>query len=177
MASGDTLIVLMPASFGDNVTNESAVFDTFSAPTGTHLVLKFNGYSADTGQADQTAIAACALPAHYDGGGVNVVPWYTTDGVEGDPIQWQVAFAGYSDLDEVDTGTGNTDFGTATNITDTPSTTAYVLNKTSPGSISHANLGSPSSGDMMRFKINNNYNHDTGATDNLLLMRVVITEQ
>ena len=177
MASGDTLFVFTNVDYNSNPTNEYATQDTFTTTTGIRGVMKFNGYSTDTGQADQTAIAAAAMPAHYDGGGVNVVPWYTTDGVEGDPIKWQVAIEGLSDGDEVDTGTGNPDFGTATDITDSPSTTAYVINKCSPGSISHANMGSPSAGDPIRFKINNDFNYDTGASDNLLLERVVITEQ
>lgn len=174
MASGDTLFVFTATDFNANPTTNYATFDTFAATTGIRPVLDFIGSG---GSADETAIALCAIPAHYDGGGVNVVVWYSPDGTQADPVQWQVAFEGLSDGDETDTGTGNPDFGTATNITDTPSAVAYTIAKTSAGAISHANMGSPAVGDAMRFKINRNYDHDTGASDDCQLHRVVITEQ
>ena len=114
-------------------------------------------------------------PAHYDGGGVNVVVWYSTDGTAVGAVEFEVSFEVVQDDD--DTDAGGQDFGTATNIADTPATaTANYVNKTSPGSISHSNCGSPSSGDACRFRIVRDYDHATN-TDDVQLLQVVITEQ
>ena len=171
MASGDTIFSFGPADFNNNPTSNYATLDTYAAATGVRMVLDFDGSAAN-----ETAIAGnLNWPAHYDGGGVNVVVWYSTDGTAVGAVEFEVSFEVVQDDD--DTDAGGQDFGTATNIADTPATaTANYVNKTSPGSISHANCGSPSSGDACRFRIVRDYDHATN-TDDVQLLQVVITEQ
>ena len=74
-------------------------------------------------------------------------------------------------------GAGGQDFGTLTNIPDTPSTaTADYINITAAGAISHVNCGSPSAGDGMRLKITLDHDHSTNS-DVIQLHKVVVTEQ
>ncbi len=169
MAAGDTLAIFLPRA-ADLPSSNYATFDTYAAATGIRMVLDFDGSAAN-----ETAIFAGNWPAHYDGGGVNVVLWYSTDGTDVDAVQFEVSFEVVQDDD--DTDAGGQDFGTATDITDTPATaTANYINKTSPGSVSHANCGSPSSGDAFRLKITRDYDHAAN-TDDAQLHRVVVTEQ
>ena len=169
MASGDTLAVFAAA---DNVPPSSAyaTLDTYAAATGVRSVLDFDGSAAN-----ETAIFPFSWPSHYDGGGVNVTIWYSTDGTDVDAVQFEVSFEVVQDDDDSDAA--GQDFLTVSNITDTPATaTANYTNKTSAGSVSHANCGSPAVGDAGRCKITRDYDHAAN-TDDVQLHRVVVTEQ
>ena len=169
MASGDTLFVFTPAD-NEPPSSNYATADTYAGATGTRLVLDFDGSAAD-----ETAIFSGVWPAHYDGGGINVVCWYSMDGTDADAIQFELSVEVIQDDD--DTDSGGQDFGTATDLTDTRATaTANYVNKTAAGAISHANCGSPSVGDAMRLQVTRDYDHAAN-TDDLQLHRVVVTEQ
>jgi len=171
MASGDTLFIFLPQ---DNVPPASnfATVDEFAAATGYRQVLDFIGSG---GSADEAAIFESVWPSHYAGGGVNVVIHYSTDGTSVGAVQWEVSIEVTQDLDDQDAA--GQDFGTATDITDTPSTaTANILDITAAGAISHVNCGSPAVGDGMRLKVARDHDHATN-TDDAQLHRVVVTEQ
>ena len=168
MASGDTLFAFFPSG---NLppTASFATLDTFAGATGVRLVLDFRG---DTG--DETAIFEGYFPAHYAGGGVNVVIDYSTDGTDADAIEFEVSIESLQDNDDQDAG--GADFGSATNIADTPQTnTANFLNRTAAGAITHTNCGSPSIGDRMRLKVTRDYDHAANA-DDVQLHGVYVTE-
>jgi hypothetical protein len=171
MASGDTLFSFGPADFNSNPTSNYATLDTYAAATGIRTVMDFDGSAAN-----EIAIAGnLNWPSHYDGGVVNVVVWYSTDGTSVGAVRFQVSFEVVQDND--DTDAGGQDFGTATNIDDTPATaTANFINETAAGAISHVNCGSPSPGDACRFKIERDFDIATN-TDDVQLLQVVITEQ
>lgn len=169
MASGDTLAVFLPIAASLPSTNY-ATFDTYAAATGVRRVLDFDGSAAN-----ESCFFEGNWPAHYDGGGINVVLWYSTDGTDVDAIEFEIAVEVVQDDD--DTDAAGQDFGTATNLADTPATaTANYINKTSAAAISHANCGSPSAGDAFRLELIRDYDHAAN-TDDVQLHRVVITEQ
>lgn len=171
MASGDSLFVFTPNSAMPPASNY-ATFDTIAAATGNRFVLDFIGSG---GSADESAIFESIWPSHYAGGGINVVLHYSTDGTSVGAVQWEVSVEVTQDGDDQDAG--GQDFGTATDITDTPSTaTANILDITAAGAISHANCGSPSPGDGFRLKVTRDHDHAAN-TDDAQLHRVVITEQ
>lgn len=171
MASGDTLFIFLP---GDNIPPDSnyATLDVIAAATGNRECLDFVGSG---GSADEAAIFEGVWPSHYDGGGINVVIHYSTDGTSTGAVQWEVSVEVVQDADDQDAG--GQDFGTPTDITDTPSTaTANVLDITAAGAISHVNCGSPSAGDSMRLKVARDHDHAAN-TDDAQLQRVVVIEQ
>lgn len=170
MASGNTLFIFIPK---DNVPPSSnfATLDLITAATGFREVLDFIGSG---GAADETAIFESAWPSQYAGGGVDCVVHYSTDGTSVGAVQWEVSIEVVQDADDQDAG--GQDFGTLTDITDTPGTaTANILDITAAGAITHANCGSPAVGDGMRFKITRDFNHATN-TDDAQLSKVVVTE-
>ena len=170
MASGDTLFVFMPQGNIPPSTN-FATLDLIAAATGFRTVLDFIGSG---GSVDEVAIWEDAWPSQYGGGGVDVVVHYSTDGTDVDIVQFEVSIEVLQDTDDQDAA--GQDFGTATDITDTPSTaTANILDITTAGAISHANCGSPAIGNGMRFKIARDHDHAAN-TDDVQLSKVVVTE-
>lgn len=168
-ASGDTLFVFVAQSNVPPSTN-FATLDTFAAATGFRLVLDFDGAAAN-----ETAIFASVWPAQYAGGGINVYIHYSTDGTDVDAVQFEVSCE--QTEDNVDQDAAGADFGTATDITDTPATaTANFKNITAAGAISHANCGSPAPGDGFRLKVTRDYDHAAN-TDDVQLHRVEVQEQ
>lgn len=170
MASGDTLFVFIPK---DNVPPSTgfATLDLITAATGFREVLDFIGSG---GSADESAIFESVWPSHYDGGGIDVVIHYSTDNVSVGAVQWEVSVEVIQDQDDQDAG--GQDFGTLTDITDTPSTaTANILDITAAGVVTHANCGSPAVGDGMRLKVTRDHDHATN-TDDAQLSKVVVTE-
>ncbi|KKK62098.1 hypothetical protein LCGC14_3007710, partial [marine sediment metagenome] len=105
---------------------------------------------------------------------VDVVVKYSTDGTDVDAIQLEASMEVLQDDDDQDAG--GQDFGTATDITDTPATaTANYSNVTAAVTISHANCGSPAAGDDGRFKLTRDWDHASN-TDDVQVSEVVITE-
>jgi len=171
MASGNTIAELFKDAAGVPTPSNSATMDTFAAATGTRVVLDFIGSG---GSVDESYIDGFRMPSHYDGGGLDFVVDYSTDGTSVGAVQWEVSAEVVQDDDDQDAG--GQDFGTATDITDTPATaTANFNNRTAAGSISHVNCGSPVAGDRMRVKMTRDHDHATN-TDDGQLHSVDVTE-
>lgn len=167
MASGDTLFSFLPQQ-NEPPASAFATLDTVAGATGVRAVLDFDG------AADETAIFSGYFPSHYAGGGVDVVIDYSTDGTDADAVEFEVSIESLQDNDDQDAG--GADFGTATNIADTPQTnTANFLNRTAAGAISHANCGSPAVGDRMRLKVTRDISFATN-TDDAQLHGIYVTE-
>jgi len=170
MASGDTLFQFFPQN-NQPPSSNFATLDTFAAATGSRLVLDFIGSG---GSADEVAIFEGYWPSHYGGGGIDVKIDYSTDGTSVGVVQWEVSVEVLQDGDDQDAG--GQDFGTVTDINDTPSTaTANILDRTAVGAITHSNCGSPVKGDRMRFKIARDHDHAAN-TDDAQFAAVYITE-
>lgn len=170
MASGNTMFQFFPAQ-NTPPTTFFATPDTFAAATGIRHVLDFVGSG---GSDDESAIFEAFWPSHYAGGGIDVKIDYSTDLTSVGAVQWEVSVEVLQDTDDQDAGGQN--FGTAIDITDTPSTaTANILDRTAAGVISHVNCGSPAVGDRMRFKITRDHDHATN-TDDAQLHGIYITE-
>jgi hypothetical protein len=168
MASGNTLFIFLPE---DNIppTTAFATYDTFAAATGIRSCLDFDGAAAN-----ETAIFQGVWPSHYAGGGINVVIHYSTSGTDAQAVQFEVSCEVIQDGDDQDAG--GQDFGTLTDITDTPSVnTANFVNVTAAGAITHANCGSPAAGDRMRLKITRDFDHEAN-TDDVQFHAAVVTE-
>lgn len=170
MASGDTLFEFFPAANQPPTTNY-ATLDVFAAADGIRRILDFIGSG---GSVDEAAMFPGIWPSNYAGGGVDVKVHYSTDGTSVGAVQWEVSVEVVQDQDDQDAG--GQDFGTLTDITDTPSTTtANIVDITAVGAISHANCGSPAVGDRMRLKIARDHDHATN-TDDAQLHAIVVTE-
>ena len=170
MASGDTLFQFFPQG-NQPPSSNFATLDTFAAATGFRQVLDFIGSG---GAVDEVAIFEGYWPSHYGGGGIDVVVDYSTDGTSVGAVQWEVSVEVLQDADDQDAA--GQDFGTLTDITDTPSTaTANILDRTAAGAISHANCGSPAVGDRMRFEIARDHDHAAN-TDDAQLHGIYIKE-
>lgn len=171
MASGDTLFEFFPKQNHPPATNY-ATPDEFAAATGYRPILDFIGSG---GSADEAAFFEEFWPSYYGGGGVNIYIDYSTDGTSVGAVQWEVSIEVIQDADDQDAG--GQDFGTLTDITDTPSTaTANINDRTAAGAISHVNCGSPAVGDRMRLKIARDHDHATN-TDDAQLHGIYIVEQ
>lgn len=170
MASGDTLFIFLPLENEPPATNP-ATPDLITAADGLRDVLDFIGSG---GSADEVAIFSGFWPSWYGGGGIDFFVDYSTDGTSVGAVQWEGSAEILQDADDQDAGGQN--FGTATDVTDTPSTaTANILDRTAAGVISHANCGSPAVGDRMRFKLARDHDHATN-TDDAQLAGIYITE-
>jgi len=171
MASGDTLFKFFPAD-NEPTSSNYATLDQIVAVTGLRPCLDFIGSG---GSADEVAIFSDAWPSYYDGGGINVTIAYAPDGTATGAMQFEVSIEKTADGSDLDS-TGGADFGTLTDITDTPTGTKDQEHVTAAGAISHANCGSPAAGNGMRLKVARDHDHATN-TDDAQLLRVVVTEQ
>lgn len=170
MSSGDLLFVLYPEDNSPPDTNP-ATPDRFAAATGFRDCLDFVGSG---GSADEVAIFKVTYPEWYDGGGIDIVNDYSTDGTSVGAVEWELSAETLKDQDDQDAG--GEDFGTVTNIVDTPSTaTANIRDRTAAGSITHSNLGSPAKGDDGRIKLARDHDHATN-TDDAQFHRLYVVE-
>ncbi len=168
MASGDTLFVFLAGGRTAVGTND-ARREFLAAATGKRDLLAFTGSSVD-----EVAIWGDVWPSQYDGGGVDFAVGYFPDGTATGAVQWEGSFETLSDGD--DGASGGVDFGTVTDVTDTPTGTADELHITATGAISHANCGSPSSGEPCRFRLARDHDHASN-TDDQRVYFVLVTEQ
>ena len=100
MASGDTLLILMP----QHCSPPGTTFATFDTVTGTSTpaeripVLDFN----DTNQ--QYADFYCVMPQNYDGGGLTCIVGYSAAETSTDVIDWEIAIRAVpDDAEDLDT--------------------------------------------------------------------------
>lgn len=171
MASGDPIAEVFKDGAGIPPATNFATPDTFAAATGLRRVSDFIGSG---GSVDESNIDGFVMPKQYAGGGLDFVVDYSTDGTSVGAVQWEISVEVVQDDDDQDAG--GQDFGTLTDITDTPATaTANFNNRTAAGSVSHANCGSPVEGDRMRVKITRDHDHATN-TDDGQLHTVYVTE-
>lgn len=169
MASGDTLFVLKPNGITQLASGE-AELNVIAAADGLRACLDFIG---NGGSADESAIWEKVWPSNYDGGGVTLTYHYSTDGVANTDVQFENRFE--KTVDGSDQDAGGADFGSNTDLTDTPPGAANELQIASVN-ISHANCGSPSPGNSMRFKCTRDHDHSANA-DIAQVQKIVITEQ
>ncbi len=171
MATGDPISVLFKDGAGIPPPSNYATPDSFAAATGTRVILDFVGSG---GSVDEAYIDGFTMPGQYGGGGLDFVVDYSTDGTSVGAVQWEISVEVVQDLDDQDAA--GQDFGTSTDITDTPATaTANFNDRTAAGSVTHANCGSPVEGDRLRVKITRDHDHATN-TDDGQLHAVYVTE-
>ncbi len=142
MASGETLWAVTGR-------NHLPALTVFPAPSFLTFDTSFKeevvSYDGGSGT-DERAVYEFVWPNNYDGGGINIVLGYSTDGVDTDPVEWDFQFMSVGDTDDYDTKT----FAAAvTTITDTPAATvsANKMNLSAATAISHANCDSPIAGE------------------------------
>lgn len=146
-----------------NPATLDTVGDTNSNPI---MVLDFDGSAAN-----ESAIWQFVMPNGYASGGLTFEIHYATSGTSGNDVQFEVSAHKIVAGDTLTTE----DFGTATDITDTPSTTANVVDVSPTGAVTHANCGSPAGGDVMRIRVTRDYDHAAN-TDDVQLLSVIVTE-
>lgn len=170
MATTDTLFELLPHG-SVPTTTAFATLDTLSDSStvvGVMPVLDFPGTTPDS-----HAEWVMMMPSHYDGGGLTFEINYATDGTDADAVQFEVRAIQMVAADTITSQ--DLQAQTATDITDTPSTTANVLDVTPTGAISHANAGSPALGDYVRIRLSRDYDHAAN-TDDAQVLSVLVTE-
>ncbi len=100
MASGDSLLILLPVSSIAPATTY-ATFDTMvgtSTPAESIPVLDFD----DTTQ--EYADFYCVMPEHYDGGGITATIVFSAAEAATDVVEWQLAFRRVADdAEDLDT--------------------------------------------------------------------------
>lgn len=151
MASGDTLVTLVPQSSEPTSTN-FATLDNRNL----HPVLDFDPTT------NESAGFSWIVPRNYAGGGFTVYLHYAMTSAITLTIDWDISMERIGDQQQ-DIDADN--FGTITSIDNTtvPGTSGLVdiVN----GAISHANAGSPVVGDGMRLKTTRDAVADDAAGD------------
>lgn len=158
MASGDVLFMLTPrhATYDDAT---AATFDLIAIDSNSQEeVLDFDGGGTDEGCTLKTVV-----PAHYDGGGIDLTVGYSTDGTNTNAVEWDFQFMAVGDGEDYDTKTFN---ATVTTITDTPSSaSANAVNISAATSITHANVDSPAAREAWYIKVVRTSSTDTNTDD------------
>lgn len=156
MASGNTLFVFDPLAARPPVSDYAQV----DVRNGS-VVLDFDDAS------DESVDFFAVVPAHYAGGGFEiVVTWAATVATSCD-VRWSAALecidAGSHDLDAED-------FGTATTAADTTQSTSGQVTKTTL-TVAHVDAGSPAASDALRLRLSRDADHasDTMTGDAELL--------
>lgn len=171
MASGDTLFTLLPHGSVPPTTVFARLntLSDSSTVVGTIPVLDFAGAVAD-----ESAEWIRMIPSHYASTtGITLEIHYATDGTIGNDVQFEVRalkiVAGETITSE------DLQAATATDITDTPSTTANVLDVAPTGAIAKASMGTPVAGDYLRIRLTRDYDHAANA-DEAQVLAVYVTE-
>lgn len=149
MASGNTLDYLVAEGSHPPASNAATPDVRNNIP-----VIDFDAAT------EETAYFKSIMPSHYAGGGVTVdIYWMATSATSG-TVRWGLSAErgneGNNDFDADNFGAESTADGTA-DLTNGKKTKTTIT-------ISHANLGSPSAGDPMRFKLRRVI---TGVTGNM----------
>lgn len=156
MASGNTLLTLLPAANEPPATN----YATLDLRNG-HPTLDFDTTT------QEAAIFTAVLPRHYAGGGITVyLHWAATTATTG-TIGWDVAFERMSDATtDIDADS----FATAQTVTAaTVSGTSGVITVTNVAVTTGANIDSVAVGESFRLRIRRDVANDTAAGDAELL--------
>lgn len=169
MASGDRIAFLLM----ENAKQTTTAFATYdivldgSTVVGVFSVLGFPGATADTYGDFLIDVV------NYAGGGFSLTPYFWTDGTVTNAIQFEARAKKFI-ATEVATA-HNLGAQTATDITETPSATADALQIATPGTITHANSGSPVNGDLLRIRVGRDFDHAVNA-DSLQLLAILVKE-
>jgi len=163
MASGDTLLVFLPA----NNVPPSSDYATFDTRNG-HLVLDFR---PDT--ANESAIFPGVMPRSYSGGGLTVYIHYAMSTATTGDIDWDVSFERIGDQQQDIDSDG---FAAANSVDNTtvPGTSGNV-DIVSVAFTDGADMDSIAVGEAFRMKITRDGISDT-ATGDAELLRVEIKE-
>ena len=171
MATTDTIFILTPAGSSPPATL-FATLDTIadtSTPAATIQVLDFDTTTAEF----MDWWVTC--PSHYDGGGFTLSWKGGTDMDDVGTFELEVLMQVIADA-TILTGDLGLDTGTGATITDTPPTTPInKMNQSTTDTISHANAGSPSAGDLMAIRVKRDTATDTNTGD-LQLQEILILE-
>lgn len=149
MASGDTLLIFSPLQ-NEPPSSNPATLDLRNL----RPCLDFD---ADT---DESAVFTSIMPAHYDGGGVDVIiKWAaSSDNNNAHECYWDAAFEDWSALD-----LDGDDFAAVQSANDSPSATLGVITSTTISFTDGAQMDNVAAGDPFRLKITRDA--DNGSDD------------
>ena len=170
MATTDTLFVLTPQA-GTPPATLYATLDTIadiSTPAAAIPVLDFDATTAEWMYWHVT------MPSHYDGGGVTISWKGGTDTANAGTLELEIGAIVIADATTL-TGDLGLDTATRVGISDTPAATANQMNQSGTGTLTHANIGSPSAGDRMIWVATRDTATDTNTGD-LQLQEILILE-
>ena len=173
MSTGTALFSFSGPDFVQT-SSDFALQDTVRMSTLSNGIIEVYDFVGSGGSVDEGVVTRpVPVPAHYVGNGVDVVPVCLTDGVSTGVVQWEIS-AALSTAGVAATST-NLNFGTVTDVNATPtgSTNAFIY--PTAGAISHANLGSPTTGLLLMFQVRRDHDHATN-TDSGRLVALVVTE-
>lgn len=144
MASGDTLLVLLPGGCDNPVSGP-----TFDRRNG-HLVLDFD----DT--TDEATQFGAVLPRHYSGGGLTVtLGWMATTATSG-AVVWDVSFKSIGDdTDDLDSKA----FATAQSVTATTASASGEVDYATIAFTDGAQMDSTAAGEAFRLQVNRDANN------------------
>jgi hypothetical protein len=140
MASGDTLLVLLPGG-AELPTSNAPTFDRRNG----HLVLDFDDST------DESAQLSAIMPRAYAGGGLTItIGWMATSATSGDCI-WDVAFKSVTDdADDLDSKA----FAAANSVTDTAASASGEVAYATVAFTDGADMDSVAAGEYFRMQIN-----------------------
>ena len=171
MSSGDTIFILDPLTSQPPASLAAGlgrIIDA-STPNAVVPVLKFDPTTA------WWAYWFFQVPSHYAGGGFTWSWKGGTDNTSVGTLELELGIIKISDA-TILTGDLGMDASTRTGISDTPPATPQdKLNYSGTGTISHANAGSPSVGDLVGLAVTRDVAADTN-TGILQLAKLLILE-
>lgn len=165
MASGDSLLVLVPAN-GEPTLNNYATLDL----RGTHLVLDF-----DDGTTERMEFPGF-MPRHYDGGGVTVtLGWMFTSAPSpgSDTCKWDVEWKSVSDdADDLDTK----GWAAANSVTATSASANGEVDYAEITFTDGADMDSVASGEYFRLRVSRDASGGTASPGDAELLFIEIRE-
>lgn len=171
MASTDTIFILDPLAAVPPATLYATLdfIADLSTPVANTPVLDF-----DPGT-DEYAYWFMTVPAHYAGGGFTISWKGGTDNTNTGTLEIEVRILTIADTTDLSSDLG-IDTQTEVPLLDTPSGgVADQLNYSATGTLTHANAGSPSTGDRMVIAARRDTATDTNTGD-LQLAEILILE-
>jgi len=152
MASGDTLIIFLPA-MAEPLSANGATPDLRNY----HPVLDFDAST------NESAVFSAILPRAYDGGGLTVYVHYSMTSAEADTVDWDASFERIGDQQQ-DVDSDSFAAAQSTNDTTVPGTTGLV-DVISIAFTDGAQMDSVAAGEGFRLKITRDASSDDAAGD------------
>jgi len=138
MASGDTIFDGL-AHDSQPVSANAATPDWVADASTPNILTPVMRYD---GAANEHRDYIFQIPSHYGGGGFTWRHKYAQDGASGNACVFEIRMLVIDDLEDLNADLG-LDLQTASQISDTPSTTTNEFNYSGSGTLSHANADSP----------------------------------